>query len=262
MRIKIYTEHEVKKQWDEVWRIDNIERNMAKLDYPEYWEIFDKYISKEDKLIEAGCGLGKWINYFSTRGYNITGIDYSTVAIEALKEYNSSFKVELGDITAIPFENESFNVYLSFGVLEHLQREEVLQKAIDEIYRILTLNGVAIITIPYLNIANFKFALWNHIWSWKTENKNFFEYNYTIKSFLSHFDLKNKFEIEAIVPENIPLILKRKRKYRKNNPTHQFNTNLNEKGLKRWDELLSYPDSSFIRRQNSHLMIYVLRKKG
>ena len=259
MRVKIYESNNVQKQWDEVWKTDNIQRNMAKLDYPEYWAIFDKYIPKNGKLLEAGCGLGKWINYFYTRGYDITGIDYSQVAVDELKKYKSGFNIVLGDITNIPFDAESFDIYLSFGVLEHLERDEDLHKAIAEIHRILKKSGIAIITIPYLNFANFKYAMRNHK-RFRHRPKSFFEYNYTTSGFLKHFD-KKKFEVLELVPENVPLILKRNKKYLAKNIEHQFNTNLNEDGLKRAAEIVNMPNNSFVRRQNSHLMMYVLRKK-
>ena len=259
MRVKIYGEKNVQEQWNQVWKADNIQRNMAKLDYPEYWAIFDKYISKEDKLLEAGSGLGKWVNYFHTRGYDITGIDYSQIAVDELKKYNPEFKVSLGDITNIPFDDETFDTYLSFGVLEHLEDDNDLKKAISEAYRILKPSGVAIITIPYLNFANLKYANKNHK-HFKNKEKNFFEYNYTIKEFLKYFDRK-KFEVLELVPENIPLILKRNKKYKAQNIEHEFNTNLNEEGLKKAAELLKLPNNSFVRQQNSHLMMYVLRKK-
>ncbi len=259
MRIKIYEEKNVQAQWYKVWEIDNIQRNMAKLDYPEYWDIFDKYIPKNGKLLEAGSGLGKWVNYFHVRGYDITGIDYSQVAVDELKKYNSEFNVVLGDITDIPFGDETFDVYLSFGVLEHLEKDENLHKAISEAYRVLKKQGIAIITIPYLNFANFKYALENHK-QFKKQTRNFFEYNYTTKEFLKHFN-KKQFDVLELVPENIPLILKRNKKYLAKNIEHQFNTNLNEEGLKRAAEILKSPNNSFIRRQNSHLMMYVLRKK-
>ena len=259
MRVKIYNVNNVQEQWNEVWKVDNIERNMAKLDYPEYWDVFDKYIQKDVKLLEAGCGLGKWMNYFHTRGYDITGIDYSQVAVDELKKYNSDFKVELGDITNIPFKDETFDVYLSFGVLEHLEQDSDLHKAISEIHRVLKKSGIAIITIPYLNFANLKYALNNHK-HFRHREKNFFEYNYTIREFLKHFD-KKKFEVMELVPENVPLILKRKKKYLAEHIEHQFNTNLNELGLKRAAQIVKMPNNSFTRRQNSHLMMYVLRKK-
>lgn len=191
MKIKIYAERNVQEQWNEIWKIDNLKRNMEKLTYPEYWPIFEKYITKSKRILEAGCGLGKWMNYFHTRGYNITGIDYSDFAVNELKKYNSKFKVFLGDVTNIPFKDCSFDVYLSFGVLEHLENDTILQKAVSEIYRVLTGGGIAIISIPYLNIANWIFALQNHRGA-KKNNGCFFEYNYTIGEFLSYFDLKNK----------------------------------------------------------------------
>lgn len=260
MKIKIYTAKKVQEQWNDVWANDSIERNLAKLDYPEYWAIFDKYIKKDGKLLEAGSGFGKWVNYFHTRGYDITGVDYSEVAVGGLKNYNSEFKVMLGDITNLPFEKESFDTYLSFGVLEHLEEEETLKKAISEMHRVLRHDGVAIITIPYLNWANFRYARKNNKWARKNQSE-FFEYNYTIKDFLSNFDLKNQFTLEEIVPENVPLILKRNPKYMIDNPKHPYDTNLNEKGIKRWEKILKMKNNSFIRQQNSHLIMYVLRKK-
>jgi SAM-dependent methyltransferase len=263
MRVKIYGKKQVQQQWNDVWSSDSIQRNMAKLDYPEYWDIFDKFIPKNGRLLEAGCGLGKWINYFYSRNYNITGLDYSDVAVNELQKFNEHFKVQLGDITNIPFENESFDVYLSFGVLEHLEDDNMLAKAISEAHRILTGGGgegIAIITIPYLNWSNFTYSIKNKIWS-ILKHGQFFEYNYTIHGFLKYFDLIRDWSVEAIVPENIPLILKRNQKYRIKNPTHIYDTNLNELGMKRWKELLKLPDTSFIRKQNSHLVMYVLRKK-
>ena len=174
-----------------------------------------------------------------------------------MKEYDTVYI--LGDITDIPFDDETFDVYLSFGVLEHLEQDSELHKAISEIHRVLKKSGIAIITIPYLNFANFKYAMKNHKY-FKNRQKNFFEYNYTTNGFLKHFD-KKKFDVMELVPENVPLILKRQKKYRAKNIEHQFNTNLNEAGLKRAAAIVNMPNNSFVRRQNSHLMMYVLRKK-
>ena len=76
MKVKINYGLEVKEQWNKVWEDDSIERNQSKLDYPEYWELYDKYIPKDGKLLEAGVGLGKWLNYFQKKDYDIVGIDY------------------------------------------------------------------------------------------------------------------------------------------------------------------------------------------
>lgn len=269
MKVKINYGLDVKSQWNKVWEEDSIERNQSKLDYPEYWELYEKYIKKDGKLLEAGVGLGKWLNYFQKRGYDIVGIDYSDVAVKKLKEFDSSLNVVHGDITKIPFDNGSFDVYLSYGVLEHLENREDLKKAIDEMHRVLKKGGIAYITIPNLNFLNLLYSVKNKIYNSnyirrlfnKNEVKsNFFEYNYTAGEFVSYFD-KDKFEICEIVPENIPLMLKRFSYFTSQDCSiKNFDTNLNEKGIKVWKYLLDKPNNSFFRKQLSHLLIYVIKK--
>ena len=240
------------------------------MDYPEYWDLYDKYIKKDGRLLEAGVGLGKWLNYFQKKDYDIVGIDYSDIAVGKLKEYDSNLNVIYGDVTDIPFEDNEFDTYLSYGVLEHLEDVNSLKKAVDEIHRVLKKDGIAYITIPNLTILNYvyfiKHKLSSNILIRKLFGKssiksNFFEYNYTEKEFLSYFS-SSKFEICEVVPENIPLILKRFSRYRSSDKSiKKFDTNLNAKGLKLWKEILNKPNSSFVRKQLSHLLIYVIRKK-
>lgn len=270
MKVEIKYGLEVKEQWNKVWEDDSIERNQSKLDYPEYWELYDKYIPKDGKLLEAGVGLGKWLNYFQKRDYDIVGIDYSEVAVKKLKVFDNRLNIVYGDVTDIPFEDNTFDVYLSYGVLEHLEDIGNLKKAISEIHRVLKKDGVAYITIPNLTILNYMHFIKNKVennnfvrtlFGKKTIESNFFEYNYTEKEFLSYFD-SDKFEICEIVPENIPLVLKRFSFFRsKNTSAKDLNTNLNEKGLNLWEKLLRKPSNSFSRRQLSHLLIYVIKNK-
>jgi ubiquinone/menaquinone biosynthesis C-methylase UbiE len=271
MKVRINYGLDVKNQWNKVWEEDTIERNQSKLDYPEYWDLYDKYIKKDGKLLEAGVGLGKWLNYFQKKDYDIVGIDYSDVAVQKLKDYDSSLNAVYGDVTDIPFDDNTFDTYLSYGVLEHLEDVNTLKKAVSEIHRVVKKDGIAYITIPNLTILNYidflKNKLGNNNYVRKLFGKeavesNFFEYNYTEKEFLSYFDT-DKFEICEVVPENIPLILKRFSRYTSNDKTiKNFNTNLNEKGLALWQKLLKKPNDSFVRKQLSHLLIYVIKMKG
>ena len=269
MKTKIKYSVDVQSQWDEVWDNDSIERNQSKLDYPEYWALYEKYINHDSRILEAGSGLGKWLNYFHYRGYDITGIDYSRTAISKLSEYDSNLKNEFGDVTSLPFDDNSFDVYLSFGTLEHLERESDLVLAVNEIHRVLRKDGIAYITIPNLNFMNFVFFVKNYflnsnmlrkLFGKKPRESHFFEYNYTEREFVKYFT-NDKFQICEVVPENIPLILKRFKFLRnRSSDIAEFNTNLNGFGQRIWTRLLSKKDRSFSRRQMSHLLIYVIRK--
>jgi hypothetical protein len=76
------------------------------------------------------------------------------------------------------------------------------------------------------------------------------------------FDEKD-FELIDIIPENVPLILKRFKIFRKSDSkiTSSFNSNLNSLGTKIWNALLKMPPDSFLRKQFSHLSLYLLRKR-
>ena len=60
--------------------------------------LFRSYISKGDKILEAGCGLGQWVIFLKHYGYNIIGIDTNEFAISSIKEFDDSLQVELREV--------------------------------------------------------------------------------------------------------------------------------------------------------------------
>lgn len=113
-----------------------------------------KELKKTDKILEAGCGPGKIVFKLLHLKYNgVIGLDFSKDLINFCKKYSkdnnlgksSNFKE--GDIMKIPFDDESFDKYLSFGVIEHFLKNDQ-KKIIREAYRILKKDGRIFITVP------------------------------------------------------------------------------------------------------------------
>ena len=72
--------------------------------YPlKYAEMIIK--DKSKKILEAGCGAGRILRYYHEKGFKITGIDFIDVAIEKLKNVDSTLNVETGDIANLPGTN-------------------------------------------------------------------------------------------------------------------------------------------------------------
>jgi SAM-dependent methyltransferase len=94
--------------------------------------------------------MGRWVIYLGKQGHDVVGIDYSRRAVESIGDYDSSLRIDLGDVMDLPYEDNSFDVYLSFGVIEHIEenRERILQEA----YRILKPGGSIILSVPILNL--------------------------------------------------------------------------------------------------------------
>ncbi len=95
------------------------------------------------KVLDIGCGCGAMIKELSEL-YDCYGIDISEAAVG----YSRQRLIEniiLGDVTKIPFKNESFDVVLAMDILEHVEQD---QGAIREIKRVLRVGGCAIIFVP------------------------------------------------------------------------------------------------------------------
>ena len=105
-----------------------------------------KEIKVEGKALEIGLGLGCDLQLLCEQGYETTGIDLTEKAVEAstarMAYYNLPVTVKLGNVEALDFDDETFDIVYSFGVLHHTPDTK---KSIDEVRRVLKKNGIALI---------------------------------------------------------------------------------------------------------------------
>ncbi len=88
-------------------------------------------INKSDKILEVGCGMGKFTLPMIKKGYNVTGLDISPNLLELLQSYNTEqLPVALieADILDISSEyDEQFDHVIGFFTLHHfLQLEDYI----------------------------------------------------------------------------------------------------------------------------------------
>ncbi len=102
--------------------------------------------TKNKKILEIGCGIGIDGIEFANNGADYTGIDLSAKSIDTCKKnfelYNQVGNIINMDAENLLFENDSFDIIYSWGVLHHTPD---MQKAIDEIHRVLKPEGKVII---------------------------------------------------------------------------------------------------------------------
>ncbi|MFH1641913.1 MAG: class I SAM-dependent methyltransferase [Nanoarchaeota archaeon] len=113
-------------------------------------QFYRKYLKKEDKILDIGCGLGVFSVPLSTFGYKIIGIDNDKKVLEAAiengKNFGKEIEFKLADIFNIDkeFDKNSFDVCISGGVLEHFSKDEIR----DIIDKQLVLAPIVIASFP------------------------------------------------------------------------------------------------------------------
>lgn len=139
--------------WEHIWDTASIDVELDAVQSARAQETIQAYLpylSKDDVHLEAGSGLSAVVITLRRMGYDVHGFDYAVNAlIESLK-YDPSLPLTGGDIHHLPYPDNTFGSYLSFGVLEHF--EHGMQPALKEAYRVLKPGGVVVLTIPYPNV--------------------------------------------------------------------------------------------------------------
>lgn len=107
---------------------------------------------KNKTLLDVGCGTGRYMQKFTPHLQKVSGIDISSNMIKKAKE--KGLDVHVGDAEHLPFPDNSFDVIISIGVLEHLGD---YSKALLEMKRVAK-NEVVAINLNFLcpiNIATY-----------------------------------------------------------------------------------------------------------
>ena len=103
----------------------------------------------EDRQLEAGCGLGRWVIYLTRQGFDITGVDIAGEGIEELLQRFPEVKAQVADLHHLPFPDGHFQGMISNGVVEHFEEGPVT--VLREMRRVLREDGVLLCIVPYQN---------------------------------------------------------------------------------------------------------------
>lgn len=108
-------------------------------------QIREKDKDKVVKILDAGCGGGFITDLLARNVENVEliGLEYTREAIDIAKAANQEISFVQGDIYAIPFEKNEFDLVLCTEVLEHLERPD---RALRELTRVAS--HTILLTVP------------------------------------------------------------------------------------------------------------------
>jgi ubiquinone/menaquinone biosynthesis C-methylase UbiE len=106
-------------------------------------------------VLDIACGEGYGTYLLSQKAHYVYGVDIDgTSILHATKKYEkqeSNFRFKTGSCSAIPLDDNSIDVAVSFETIEHHNEHEEMLK---EIKRVLKPDGVLIISSPNKEVFN------------------------------------------------------------------------------------------------------------
>jgi SAM-dependent methyltransferase len=111
-------------------------------------------------VLEIGVGLGADHQRYSEAGARLTGVDLTERAVEHTRQRlaasNLRSQLRVADAEKLPFDDASFDIVYSWGVLHHSPNTP---RAIDEVWRVLRAGGSARVMI-YHKYSIVGYMLW------------------------------------------------------------------------------------------------------
>lgn len=110
------------------------------------WDIFDRFLPPQGRILDVGGGPGAHAAYLAERGYRVVLLDPVEKHVRLAKERARghagwTFEAQLGEARQLPFGDESCDAVLLMGPLYHLVNSNDRQLALTEALRVLRPGG-------------------------------------------------------------------------------------------------------------------------
>ncbi len=146
--------------------------------WPEMEFLFKKNLEKKDKVLDLGCGNGRFYSLVSSEKAFYTGVDFSENLIKVARKKYPEVDFQTGSALNLPFSDNEFHKIFSISVLHHIPSRQLRSQFLKECRRVLKPKGVLIITA------------WN-LWKNPKKRKKIFKNIFLKISGKSKLDLKD-----------------------------------------------------------------------
>ena len=116
--------------------------------WPEFKVLIKKLSKGKEKVLDFGCGNGRFSEIFEKDQY--IGVDISFKLIEMAQKKYPEKNFLVIDGLKLPFKDNSFDLVIAIAVFHHLPSKKLRIKVLKEIKRVLKNDGKLLLTVWYL----------------------------------------------------------------------------------------------------------------
>lgn len=135
-----------KEKFNNFWELEKTSEAFTNRPPSKYiTDVIDGLNVKKQNCIDIGCGGGRYSKYLIEKGANVLSVDkYKEMVGNANKKKINFIQATMDNI---PVNDNSYDLALSIGVIHNSTSVKEYKEAIREIYRILSLEGVCILSV-------------------------------------------------------------------------------------------------------------------
>lgn len=169
------------EEWDQIYRRYPLEALPWELSRPRkvLVELVEKGLIKKGNALDICCGAGTNALYLAEKGFQVTGIDISSKAVEYAKEKarktSARAQFQVQNFLKLPFKDEEFDFVFDMGCFHHVKVKD-RNTFIRGVHRVLKKGGFYLMVC----FSHRNGPAWNH-----------FTREQIIQLFSGHFKIKN-----------------------------------------------------------------------
>jgi SAM-dependent methyltransferase len=167
--------------------------------------IFREFLGRGGlRVLESGCGTGRWMALFEKLGNRAFGVDDSWGPLRVAREHDPNMLLVRANALHTPYRDESFDAAFSSYVAEHF--EEGPEPLFREIHRVLKPGGLFFVVVPYNNtfrrtVVNPALRAFYALWALRGKQLGFTEFRFT-QAEMDGFLRATDFEIVRVAPDD------------------------------------------------------------
>jgi len=127
--------------------IEKLKVELGNIDIYVLDQILKERYSKNDKILDAGCGSGRNMHWFYKNNYNLYAIDRDVEQIEYIKHLYPEWlnKFSVASLSQLPYQNAFFDHIICSAVLHFASNTDHFKIIFAELMRVLKTSGTLFI---------------------------------------------------------------------------------------------------------------------